>query len=88
MTSALDGEGLKAGAQGYAVPEEREASVLVSTPGDLLTVSRVTGIELREGYLVLRTSKDERFVFAYEDILGLRLSGRASARERSAGFAR
>ena len=87
---ALEAEGLstKGGAAGVSVPEDREATCLVSAPGDVLTVSKVVLFELRDQYLLIQTSKDERFVFAYEDILGLRILGRAQHRERSAGFSR
>jgi len=85
---ALEAEGLKAGTQGYAIPDEREASCLVSAPGELLSVSRLVTIELRDKYLALQTTKDERYIFAYEDVLGLRLMAKAQARDRSAGFAR
>jgi hypothetical protein len=85
---ALEAEGLKGGTHGFNVPEDREATCMVSAPGDLYTVSRVVVFDLREKYLLLQTSRDERFVFAYEDVLGLRLLGRAQAKERSAGFSR
>lgn len=84
----LEAEGLKAGSQGYVIPEDREATCLVSAPGEVLSVSKVVQADLRDKYLFLLTSKDERYFFAYEDVLGLRLVGRASAKERSAGFSR
>jgi hypothetical protein len=43
---------------------------------------------LREKYLYLQTSKDERYFFAYEDVLGLRCWARSSAKDGSAGFGR
>jgi hypothetical protein len=85
---ALEAEGLKAGSQGYSIPEDREATCLVSAPGDVLSVSKIVVADLRDKYLYLQTAKDERFFFAYEDVLGLRLLGKASAKERSAGFGR
>jgi hypothetical protein len=88
ISTALEAEGLKAGAHGFAIPEEREATCLVSSPGELFSVSRVVVLELRDKYIFLQTSKDERFIFAYEDVLGLRLLGRSQAKERSAGFSR
>jgi hypothetical protein len=88
ITAALEAEGLKATAQGFTIPEDREATCLVSAPGDVLSVSKLVLAELREKYLYLQTSKDEHFYFAYEDVLGLRFIGKSSVRDRSAGFSR
>jgi hypothetical protein len=85
---ALEAEGLKVGAQGVAVPDEREGTFFVGAPGDIMHVSKVVKLELREKYVALQTAKDERYFFAYEDVLGFRLAGVASAKERSAGFSR
>lgn len=85
---ALEGEGLKAGAQGFTIPDDREATVFVGTPGDLLPVAKVVRVELRDKYISLQTSKDERYLFAYDDVLGFRLLAGAQTRERTAGFAR
>lgn len=89
ISAALEAEGLKASGQGFSIPEDREATVLVSAPGDVLSVGKVVQAELREKYLYLQTTKDERYYFAYEDVLGLKLLGKgSSAKERSAGFGR
>jgi hypothetical protein len=88
ISQALESEGLKATQHGFTIPEEREATCLVSAPGEVFSVSRVVVLDLREKYLFLQTSKDERFFFAYEDVLGLRLLGKSQTRERSAGFGR
>jgi hypothetical protein len=88
ITQVLESEGLKAGAHGFAIPEEREATCLVSAPGEVYTVARVVLLELRDKYLFLQTSKDERFFFVYEDVLGLRILGRSQSKDRSAGFGR
>jgi hypothetical protein len=88
ITHVLESEGLKAGAHGFAVPEEREATCLISAPGEVYAVARVVMIELRDKYLYLQTGKDERFFFAYEDVLGVRILGRSQSKERSAGFGR
>jgi hypothetical protein len=88
ISQALESEGLKAGAHGFTIPEEREATCLVSAPGEVYTVSRLVVFELRDKYVFLQTSKDERFFFAYEDVLGVRILGRSQARDRSAGFGR
>ena len=89
IAAALEAEGLKAGGQGFSIAEEREATFLVSAPGEVLSVGKVTQADLREKYLSLQTSRDERYVFAYEDILGVRLLGKgASSKHGSAGFSR
>ena len=89
ISAALEAEGIKASGQGFSIPEDREATVLVSAPGDMLSVGKVVQADLREKYLYLQTSKDERYFFAYEDVLGLKLLGKtSSAKERSAGFSR
>ena len=88
LALALESEGLQAGNQGYAVPENREATVLVASPGDLFPIERVSRVELREKLVVLENAKHERFYFAYESVLGLRLVASAAARDRAAGFGR
>jgi hypothetical protein len=89
ITQVLESEGLKAAANGFVIPEDREATALISAPGELFTVARLVLLDLREKYVFLQTSKDERFFFAYEDVLGVRILGRSQTREsRSAGFGR
>lgn len=85
FTLALEAEGIKADKTGYALPVDRDASVLMALPGDVYSVDHVVRIELREKFLLLETSKREHFVFAYEALLGLRIQ---AGRERTAGFAR
>ena len=88
ITAAFEAEGLKASGQGFSIPEDREATCLVSAPGEVLSVSKVVQADLREKYIYLQTAKDEHYFFAYEDILGVKLLGKAAARDRSAGFGR
>jgi hypothetical protein len=88
ITHVLESEGLKAGAHGFALPEEREGTCLISAPGEVYAVARVVLIELRDKYIFLQTGKDERFFFAYEDILGIRILGKSQIKDRSAGFGR
>jgi hypothetical protein len=89
ISAALESEGLKAGGQGFTIPEDREATCLVSSPGEVLSVAKVVLADLRDKYLYLQTAKDERFFFPYEVVLGLRLLGsKSTAKERSAGFSR
>jgi hypothetical protein len=88
ITAALEAEGLKASGQGFSIPEDREATCLISAPGEVYSVAKVVLADLREKYLFLQTSKDEHYYFAYEDVLGIRLHGKASTKDRSAGFSR
>jgi hypothetical protein len=88
LALALESEGLQAGNQGYAVPENREATFFVASPGDVFPIERVSRVELREKLLLLENAKRERFYFAYEAVLGVRLLASAAARERAAGFGR
>jgi hypothetical protein len=86
LAQALSSEGLESTNQGYAVPENREATLFVAAPGDILPVERVIRVDLRDKFLLLENVKHERFYFAYEDVLGLRLHAPSSARDRVAGF--
>jgi hypothetical protein len=88
ISAALEGEGLKASGQAFNISEDREAAFLISTPGDVLPVSRVVIAELKEKFIHLQTSKDEHYFFAYEDVLGVRLLGKATSKHGSAGFGR
>jgi hypothetical protein len=85
---ALESEGLKAGTNGFTIPEEREATCWVTSPGDVLTVNRIVTLDARDKYLLMKTAKDEHYYFAYEDVLGVRILGKAKEKERSAGFSR
>jgi hypothetical protein len=88
IVAILEGEGVEGRAGAYKLGEEREATCFISTPGDLLAIARVVRIELKDRHLTLANAKDERFAFAYDDVLGFKLSAAAQAKERSAGFSR
>ena len=88
IASILENEGAEGKGGAYKVREEREATCFISTPGDLLAIARVVRLELKDHYLALTTGKDERFVFAYEDVLGFKASAVATIKDRSAGFGR
>ncbi len=92
LTVVLDSEGFKSGPKGYVISEDREATCLISAPGDVFPVARVLELQLCDKYIVLRTAKKENLYFAYEDVLGLRFMASAtassSARDRVAGFSR
>ena len=88
IANILENEGAEGRGGSYKVREEREATCFVSTPGDLLAIARVIRVELKDHYVAFTTAKDERFAFAYEDVLGFKLAAASLAKERSAGFSR
>ncbi len=83
-----EAEGAKLSGQAVNIREEREATCFIQSPGEVMAVGRVTKLDLREGFLSLQTAKDERFVFAYEDVLGFKLSSPSTPKDRPAGFGR
>ena len=89
IVSVLEREGATTKSGTLTLPADKDATCFVSTPGDLLAIARVIRAELLDQYAVLTTAKDERFAFAYQDILGFKLSlAAAAAKDRSAGFGR
>ena len=90
MTSILEGEGAEGRAGTLALREDREATCFVSTPGEVLHIVRVVRVELKEKYVTLQTSKEERYSFGYDDVLGFKLVAAAQqgVRDRHAGFSR
>jgi hypothetical protein len=89
IVSILEGEGAQASGGALVLREDREATCFVSTPGDILHVARIVRVELKDKYCTLQTVKDERFAFAFEDILGFKLATAATnAKDRAAGFVR
>jgi hypothetical protein len=88
IVSILQGEGAETKAGALVLREDREASCFVSAPGELLAVGRVVRVELKDLFLALQTAKDERFVFAYADVLGFKFTAATSPKDRSAGFGR
>jgi hypothetical protein len=89
IVGILEGEGAQASAGALTLREDREATCFISTPGDLLHVARIIRVELRDKFLTLQTAKEERFAFAYEDVLGFKLVVTAAhVKERTAGFGR
>jgi hypothetical protein len=88
IANILESEGAEGRGGSYKVREEREATCFVSTPGDLLAIARVTRLDLKDNFLALTTAKDERFLFAYEDVLGFKLAAATQLKDRSAGFGR
>jgi hypothetical protein len=89
IASILEREGATSKSGTFSLPAEREASCFISTPGDLLAIARVLRAELFDHHLVLSTAKEERFAFAYEDVLGFKFPSAATqSKDRSAGFGR
>ena len=88
IVQILEGEGAEGRNGTYKIPEAREASCFITNPSDLLAITRIVRIELKDHYVALSTAKDERFSFAYEAVLGFKLAAASTAKERSAGFAR
>jgi len=84
-----EAEGAKLTGHSVNIREDREATCFIQTKGDVMSIARVTKLDLRDSFIAIQTSKDERFVFAYEDILGFKLSSIAVAKDRPpAGFGR
>jgi hypothetical protein len=88
IVDILEAEGAESHAGTFKIPEAREATCFISNPGELLAISRVVRVELKDHYLMLATAKDERFAFAFEDVLGFKLAASAQFKDRSAGFSR
>jgi hypothetical protein len=86
IVSILESEGAEGKGGTFKIPEAREATCFISNPGDLLAVARVVKVDLKEQFLTLTTSKDERFAFAYQDVLGFKMAAASVAKDRSAGF--
>jgi hypothetical protein len=89
IASILEGEGAEGRGGSYKIREEREATCFITAPGDLLAIGRVVRVELKENHLTLLTAKEERFAFAFQDILGFKMAAPAQAKDRAAaGFSR
>jgi hypothetical protein len=90
LIHVLQAERIDTGDGGGAitVPEEREATVLVAGPGEIMQVGKVACLEARESALCIETTKGERFWFTYDLVLGLQLRSGRLAKEQPAGFGR
>jgi hypothetical protein len=86
IISILEGEGAEGKNGSFKVGEDREATCFISAPGELMAIARVVRVELKELHVALTTAKDERFAFAYQDVLGFKLTAPAQHKDRSAGF--
>ncbi len=81
-------EGAKVSTHSVNIREEREATCFIQSQGEMMSIARITKLDLRDGFISLQTAKDERFVFAYEDVLGFKLSSPSTPKDRPAGFGR
>ncbi len=88
LLAALETERLKPGNDGIVVPEDRDATFLVSAPGETIQVGRVVKIETRDSSLCLETSKGERFWFTYDLVLGVRFRSAKTGKDLAPGFGR
>ena len=88
ILSILESEGAEAKGGALAFREDREVTAFVSSPGELLNVARLVRVELKDKFVCLQTAKDERYTFAYEDVLGFKFSTATTIKDRSAGFGR
>ena len=88
IVSILEGEGAESKGGALSFRDDREVTCFISAPAELMAVPRVVRIDLKDKYVSFQTAKEERFSFAYEDVLGFKLAAVATAKERSAGFGR
>jgi hypothetical protein len=88
IVSALETAGLESSPEGFAIPEDREATCFVAASADVLPIARVVRVDLRDKYVALRTHRNEHLFFSYENIIGFRLLGAAPDKERLPGFGR
>jgi hypothetical protein len=88
IVSILETEGAETKGSVLSFRDDREVSCFVSSPGELLNVARVVRVDLKDKYISLHTVKDERFTFAYEDVLGFKFAVALALKDRSAGFGR
>lgn len=83
-----EAEGAKLSGHAVNIREEREATCFIQTHGEVMSINRITKLDLREGFLTLQTSKDERYIFAYDEVLGFKLATPSTPKDRPAGFGR
>lgn len=81
-----EAEGAKLSGHVVNVRDEREASCFIQTQGEVMSIARITKLDLADGFISLQTAKDEHFIFPYEAVLGFKLSTTAAPKDRPAGF--
>ena len=85
---ALGAEQLANVGNSIAVPEERDATLIVAGSGETIQVGKVVKIEPRDSVLCVETAKGERFWLTYDLVLGLQLRSAKTSNGHGAGFAR
>jgi hypothetical protein len=88
LLAALEAERLKVSGDSVAVPEDRDATFMVVSPGETIQVNRVVKVEAHDASLCLETAKGERFWFTYDVVLGARFRSAKMAKQHAAGFGR
>ena len=88
IVQVWDIEGAKLAGHTIVIREEREATCFVQTQGEIMSIGRLNRLDLHNAFIALQTSKEERYVFAYEDILGFKLAAPSAPKDRPAGFGR
>jgi hypothetical protein len=88
IVSILETEGAETKGGALAFRDDREVTCFISAPAELLAVARIVRVDLKDKFVTLQTAKDERFSFAYEDVLGFKIAAATNAKDRSAGFGR
>jgi hypothetical protein len=86
IVQILEGEGGKLNGQVLTFRDEKEAACFISSPSEIMPIHRITKVELRDQLVLFQTSKDERFAFHCDDVLGFRFAATASAKDRPTGF--
>ena len=88
IVSILESEGIKGGAKGLDLPDGRELDTFIRSSADMMTVGRISHLELQDKFICFQNRKGERFFFAYEDVVGFRVGKEEGGKDRSAGFNR
>ncbi|MEK6607020.1 MAG: hypothetical protein AABZ30_05095 [Myxococcota bacterium] len=82
----IKGEGT-AQSPSYAVSDTALATVFAGGAQEVMTIARVARIALLPGHVSLVTTRGERFFFAYDGVVGLKLEmSEEGKRERGTGF--
>ena len=70
----------------WHLADETEATLFISLGEEVLQVAKVARIDVGAEVLEISTHKQERFFFAPEQVVGLRVGGENKAIRGSAGF--
>lgn len=86
VVQILESEEGKFSGASLTLRDEKEATCFVASAAEVMPISRIVKVELREPLIVLQTAKEERFFFCLEDVLGFRFATAATTKERATGF--